>query len=43
LSLAVERRRGHGALYDGANQGWIDIGRFRKVVASQQIPRCDNG
>ena len=43
LSLAVEHRRGHGALYDGVNQGRVDIGRFRKVVASRQIPRCDNG
>jgi hypothetical protein len=43
LSLAVEHRRGHGVLYDGVNQGRVDVGRFRKVVASQQIPRCDNG
>lgn len=43
LSLAVEHRRGHGALYDGVNRGRIDIGRFRNVVARQQIPRCDDG
>jgi hypothetical protein len=43
LSLAAEHRRGHGALYDGVNQGRVDIGRFRHVVARQQIPRCDDG
>jgi hypothetical protein len=43
LSLAAEHRRGHGGLYDSLNQGRIDIGRFRNIVASQQIPRCDNG
>ena len=43
LSLTAEHRRGHGALYDCVNQGRIDIGRFRNVVARQQIPRCDDG
>jgi len=43
LSLAVEHRRGHGALYDSLNQGRIDISRFRNVVARQRIPRCDDG
>jgi hypothetical protein len=39
LSLATEHRRGHGTLYDGLNQGRIDIDRFRNVVARQSIPR----
>lgn len=43
LSLAVEHRRGHGALYDSVNQGRIDVDRFRNIVARQQIPRCDDG
>ncbi|MEC3982853.1 NF041680 family putative transposase [Amycolatopsis sp. H20-H5] len=43
LSLTAEHRRGHGALYDGVNQGRIDIGRFRNVVARQSIPRGDDG
>ncbi|MFC4951273.1 NF041680 family putative transposase, partial [Pseudonocardia sp. GCM10023141] len=43
LSLAVEHRRGHGALYDSLNQGRVDIDRFRNVVARQSIPRCDDG
>jgi hypothetical protein len=42
LSLAVEHRRGHGALYDSLNRGLIDIGQFRNVVVSQSIPRCDD-
>jgi hypothetical protein len=29
LSLAPEHRRGHGALYDGVNQGRIDTGPAR--------------
>ena len=43
LSLEPEHRRGHGSLYDSLNQGWIDIGRFRNVVARQSIPRSDEG
>jgi hypothetical protein len=43
LSLEPEHRRGHGSLYDSLNQGRVDIGRFRNVVARQQIPRCDDG
>lgn len=43
LSLATEHRRGHGSLYDGLNQGGIDIGRFRTVLARQEIPRSDEG
>jgi hypothetical protein len=43
LSLATEHRRGHGALYDGVNQGRIDITRFRSVVARQSIPRDKDG
>ncbi|WP_376766011.1 transposase, partial [Amycolatopsis pithecellobii] len=42
LSPTAEHRRGHGALYGGVNEGRIDIGRFRNVVARQQIPRCDD-
>src|SRR3954451_23341702 len=43
LSLAAQHRRGHGARYDGVNQGRIDIGRFRNVVARQRIPRGRDG
>lgn len=43
LSLAPEHRRGHGALYDGLNQGWIEIGRLRRALAGLPLPRAGNG
>jgi hypothetical protein len=43
LSLEPEHRRGHGSLYDSLNEGQVDIGRFRNVVARQQVPRGDDG
>ncbi|MFB9930973.1 NF041680 family putative transposase [Amycolatopsis halotolerans] len=43
LSVAAEHRRGHGALYDGVNQGRVDIDRLRDAVARRRIPRCDDG
>jgi hypothetical protein len=43
LSLEPEHRRGHGSLYEGLNRGRVDIGRFRNVVARQQIPRDGDG
>jgi hypothetical protein len=36
LSLATEHRRGHASLYDGLNQGRIDIDQFRNVVATNR-------
>jgi hypothetical protein len=43
LSLAPEHRRGHGALYDGVNQGRIDIGRLRPMLACLPLPRAADG
>ena len=43
LSLAAEHRRGHGGLYDSLSQGRVTIGRFRSLVARQQIPRGEDG
>ena len=43
LSLAPEHRRGHGSLYDGLNQGRVDVDRFRGVVVGLAIPRCAGG
>ena len=40
LSLAPEHRRGHGALYDGVNQGRIDIGRLRRMLTGLPLPRA---
>jgi hypothetical protein len=39
LSLAPEHRRGHGALYDGLNQGTMEIARLRRCVAGLPLPR----
>jgi hypothetical protein len=33
LSLALEHRRGHGAMYDALNQGRIDVQRLRTALA----------
>ena len=40
LSLAPEHGRGHGALYDGTNQGRADIACLRDLVAAvnRQLP-----
>jgi hypothetical protein len=43
LSRASEHQRGHGALYDAVNQGRIDIGRLRRVVAGLPLPRSADG
>lgn len=43
LSLAPEHRRGHGALYDGINNGHIDIARLRNLVATQRLPTAADG
>jgi hypothetical protein len=40
LSLVPEHRRGHGALYDGINQGRLDVGRLRNLVAAQRLPKA---
>src|SRR5512133_329217 len=39
LSLALEHRRGHGALYDGLNHGSIEVARLRRGVAGLPLPR----
>jgi hypothetical protein len=40
LTLEAERRRGHGALYDGLNNGRIEIARLRWVLAGLPVPRA---
>jgi hypothetical protein len=42
LSLATVHSSGHGALYDSISEGRTDIGRFRNIIARQQILRCDD-
>ena len=43
LSLVPEHRRGHGALYDAANHGRIDIARLRRSLAGLPLPRAADG
>ncbi|MGY3205227.1 hypothetical protein ACVW19_005742 [Streptomyces sp. TE5632] len=43
LALAPEHRRGHGALYDGLDQGRIDFGRLRRALAGLPLPRAADG
>jgi hypothetical protein len=43
LSLAVEHRRGHGALYDAVNAGRMRIERLRRELASLPLPRDSQG
>ncbi len=43
LAMAPEHRRGHGALYDGLNQGRIEIGRLRRTLAGLALPRAADG
>ncbi|MFE2999785.1 transposase [Nocardia sp. NPDC059246] len=39
LTLTPEHRRGHGALYDGLNDGRVDIPLLRKLLSSISLPR----
>jgi hypothetical protein len=43
LSLAVEHRRGHGALYDAVNAGRMQIDRLRRELAGLPLPRDGAG
>jgi DDE superfamily endonuclease len=43
LALAPEHRRGHGSLYDGLNQGGIDVARLRRALAGLALPRSVDG
>src|ERR1700689_1022892 len=43
LSLAPEHRRGHGALYDAAGRGRVDVARLRRSLAGLPLPRAADG
>src|SRR5215469_5740246 len=43
LSLVLEHRRGHGALYDAVNCGRIQIGRLRRALAGLSLPAWPDG
>jgi hypothetical protein len=40
LSLAAEHRRGHGAMYDAVNYGWLEPRRLRRLLAATPLPRA---
>lgn len=43
LSLAVEHRRGHGALYAALDRGWLEPTRLRCVPAGLSLPKAADG
>ncbi|WTK66115.1 transposase [Streptomyces anulatus] len=43
LTLLPEHRRGHGAMYDGLNEGRIDTDRLRSLLAGLPLPRFPDG
>jgi hypothetical protein len=43
LTLVAEHRRGHGAMYDALNQGWVEPARIRRSLASLPLPRASDG
>jgi hypothetical protein len=43
LTLVAEHRRGHGAMYDGLNQGRVDVERLRSTLAGLALPRAEDG
>ncbi|MFJ4382655.1 NF041680 family putative transposase [Streptomyces albidoflavus] len=43
LSLAVEHRRGHGALYAALDRGWAEPTRLRRALTGLPVPRAADG
>lgn len=43
LSLAIEHRRGHGALYAALDRGWLEPTRLRRALASLPPPKAADG
>jgi hypothetical protein len=43
LCLTAQHRRGHGALYDAANAGRIQVDRLRRQLAGLPLPRDSEG
>ncbi|TJZ96832.1 NF041680 family putative transposase [Actinacidiphila oryziradicis] len=43
LSLAAEHRRGHGAMYQALDRGWMEPRRLRRLLASLPLPRTGDG
>ncbi|MFF2149698.1 NF041680 family putative transposase [Kitasatospora sp. NPDC058190] len=43
LSLAAEHRRGHGAMYQALDRGWLEPTRLRRTLAGLPLPRLADG
>lgn len=43
LTLTAEHRRGHGAMYDAVNHGWLEPRRLRRLLASTPLPHAADG
>ncbi|MEV6796714.1 NF041680 family putative transposase [Streptomyces sp. NPDC051320] len=43
LSMAVEHRRGHGALYAALDRGWAEPARLRRALTGLPVPRAADG
>lgn len=43
LCLAVEHRRGHGALYAALDRGWLEPTRLRRTLAGLPLPKAADG
>jgi DDE superfamily endonuclease len=43
LTLTAEHRRGHGAMYDAVNPGWLEPRRLRRLLASTPLSRAADG
>ncbi|GAA1501846.1 hypothetical protein GCM10009760_64750 [Kitasatospora kazusensis] len=43
LSLALEHRRGHGAMYQALDRGWLEPTRLRRTLANLPLPRLSDG
>jgi hypothetical protein len=43
LTLVVEHRRGHGAMYDALNAGRVEPERLRRALTSLPLPRAGEG
>ena len=43
LTVTAEHRRGHGAMYDAVNHGWLEPRRLRRLLASTPLQRAADG
>lgn len=43
LSLAVEHRRGHGAMYAALDRGWAEPARLRRALSGLPLPKAADG